>query len=299
MRRRAIMQKILAPILIALLIGVFAAGCGEASSTTTTTITTTTAIAPSAVDQQAETLVPIHGDRIKDGRYAITVSSSSSMFRIIDAQLIVKGGKMSAVLTLSGHGYEKLYMGTGEQALADTNDKCIYYVENAQGKYTYTVPVEALDKEIDCAAWSIRNQKWYDRVLVFQSSSIPKEALAAGSTDGQSASEQPADGQYVVEVSLEGGSGRATIQSPTELTIEGGDMTAVIRWSSPNYDFMLVDGIKYLPTNTEGNSTFEIPVSQLDSDLAVSADTTAMSQPYLIDYTLHFDSRTLKAVGTK
>lgn len=295
MRRLVTMPKILTPILIALLIGVLAAGCGEAPSATTATAT----IAPSASDQQAAALVPIHADRIKDGRYTITVSSSSSMFRIIDAQLIVKDEKMSAVLTLSGHGYEKLYMGTGEEALADTDDKCIYYVEDAEGKYTYTVPVEALDKEIDCAAWSIRKQRWYDRVLVFQSSAIPKEALAPGSADGQSAGERPADGQYMVEVSLRGGSGRATIQSPTELMIEGGDMTAVIRWSSPNYDFMLVDGIKYLPTNTEGNSTFEIPVSQLDSDLAVSADTTAMSQPYLIDYTLRFESRTLKAVNTK
>ena len=30
------------------------------------------------------------------------------------------------------------------------------------------------------------------------------------------------DGEYTVEVTLEGGSGRASIQSPTELTIENG-----------------------------------------------------------------------------
>lgn len=122
---------------------------------------------------------PIYGNQLKDGTYKIEVSSSSSMFRIVDAQLTVAGGKMTAVLTLSGKGYEKLYMGTGQEALADTDDKCIYYVENEAGKYTYKVPVTALDQDINCAAWSIRKQKWYDRVLVFQSGMIPGDAITA------------------------------------------------------------------------------------------------------------------------
>ena len=129
-----------------------------------------------AADEQAP---PIYGNQIEDGSYKIEVSSSSSMFRIIDAQLTVKDGEMSAVLTLSGDGYEKLYLGTGEQALVDTDDKCVYYVENAEGKYTYTVPVAALNRNIDCAAWSIRKQMWYDRVLVFQSALIPEDAITA------------------------------------------------------------------------------------------------------------------------
>lgn len=86
---------------------------------------------------------------------------------------------MTAVLSLSGTGYEKLYMGTGEEALADTDDKYIYFVENAEGAYTYTVPVAALDQDTNVAAWSIRKQTWYDRVLVFQSSGLPADALAA------------------------------------------------------------------------------------------------------------------------
>ena len=90
-----------------------------------------------------------------------------------------------------------------------------------------------------------------------------------------------------------GGSGRATVESPAALTVADGTMTAVIVWSSPNYDYMLIDGEKYLPTNTEGNSTFEIPVAALDTALAVTADTVAMSTPHEIDYTLTFDSATL------
>ena len=47
-------------------------------------------------------------------------------------------------------------------------------------------------------------------------------------------------------------------------------------------------------TNTEGNSTFEIPVSALDTALDVTADTVAMSTPHEIEYTLTFDSASLK-----
>ena len=105
-------------------------------------------------------------------------------------------------------------------------------------------------------------------------------------------------------MTLEGGSGRATVESPAALTVADGAMTATIVWSSPNYDYMLIDGEKYLPTNTEGNSKFEIPVAaldtgisnlELDTALAVTADTVAMSTPHEIDYTLTFDSATLTA----
>jgi len=104
----------------------------------------------------------------------------------------------------------------------------------------------------------------------------------------------PADGTYTCDVTLEGGSGRATVESPAALTVADGKMTATIVWSSPNYDYMIVDGEKYLPTNTEGNSTFEIPVAALDTALNVTADTVAMSTPHEIEYTLTFDSASLK-----
>ena len=92
---------------------------------------------------------------------------------------------------------------------------------------------------------------------------------------------------------MEGGSGKASVTSPTGFTVKDGKVTASVEWSSPYYDYMLIDGEKYLPTNTEGNSTFEIPVAALDTALAVTADTVAMSTPHEIDYTLTFDSATL------
>ena len=228
---------------------------------------------------------PIYGNQIKDGTYSIEVSSSSSMFRIIDAQLTVKDGEMSAVLTLSGTGYEKLYMGTEEEALADTEDKYIYFVENSQGKYTYEVPVEALNQNINCAAWSIRKEKWYDRVLVFSSAMISDDVITESSVP---------DGIYTAEVTLAGGSGRTSIESPANITITDGTMTATIIWGSPSYEYMLIDEVYYYPVNTTGNSTFEIPVS-MDKDIEVTAQTVAMSAPHDIDYTLRFDSATLKS----
>ena len=107
-------------------------------------------------------------------------------------------------------------------------------------------------------------------------------------------SEQTLEGEYQIGVTLSGGSGRTTIASPAKLVLEDDQSLATIEWSSPNYDYMLVDGIKYLPVNTEGNSTFEIPVT-LDVNMEVVADTTAMSQPREIDYTLYFNSSTLEA----
>ncbi len=104
-----------------------------------------------------------------------------------------------------------------------------------------------------------------------------------------------ADGQYQADVKLSGGSGRASITSPAELRIADGKAAATIVWSSSTYDYMKVDGVKYTPVNTSGNSTFEIPVSAFDTDLRVTADTVAMSAPHEIDYTLRIDSATIKA----
>ena len=92
-----------------------------------------------------------------------------------------------------------------------------------------------------------------------------------------------------------GGAGSLYVNKEHTLTVADGKMTAEITWSSPNYDYMIVDGEKYLPVNTEGNSVFEIPVAALDTALAVTADTTAMSTPHEIEYTLTFDSASLTA----
>ena len=99
------------------------------------------------------------------------------------------------------------------------------------------------------------------------------------------------DGEYSIQVELEGGSGKASVTSPTLITVKNGEVTADIQWSSSNYDYMIVDGKKYLPVNEEGtNSEFQIPVTIMDESMPVIADTTAMSVPHEIEYTLTFAS---------
>ena len=113
--------------------------------------------------------------------------------------------------------------------------------------------------------------------------------------DGMSVDKE--DGEYSIQVDLEGGSGKASVTSPTILTVEDGKAYAQIQWSSSNYDYMIVDGEKYLPTNEEGmNSVFEIPVLSMDEAMPVIADTTAMGAPHEIDYNLTFYS---DSIGSK
>ena len=102
------------------------------------------------------------------------------------------------------------------------------------------------------------------------------------------------DGTYQIEVTLTGGTGRASVASPTELEVKDGKMTATIIWSSPNYDYMIVDDERYLPEIIDNHSVFKIPVAELDKELPVIGDTVAMSTPHEIEYTLYFDSSTLK-----
>ena len=105
------------------------------------------------------------------------------------------------------------------------------------------------------------------------------------------------DGEYSIQVDLEGGSGKASVTSPTLITVQDGAVTAHIQWSSSNYDYMIVDGKKYLPVNEEGgNSEFEIPVLAMDEAMPVIADITAMGTPHEINYTLTFYS---DSIGSK
>lgn len=106
------------------------------------------------------------------------------------------------------------------------------------------------------------------------------------------------DGVYQIAVSMSGGSGRATIESPAQMTVEQGVATVNIQFSSPNYDYMRVGERTYYPVNQEGNSTFAIPVTAFDEDMVVVADTVAMSTPHEITYTLRFDSQSVRKVDS-
>ena len=53
------------------------------------------------------------------------------------------------------------------------------------------------------------------------------------------------DGSYWIQVSMTGGSGRASISSPTGFYVKDGQPTADNQWSSARYDNMNHDGVPY------------------------------------------------------
>ena len=257
-------------------------GCG-ASSAPASSAASSEPAASSAVSEAASASAEA---ALPDGTYAADFDTDSSMFHANEAfdgkgVLTVKDGQMTLHVSLASKNIVNLYVGTAEDAasheadwLQPTTDVVNYSDGTSDEVYGFDIPVEALDTDFSVAILG-KKGKWYDHtVSVRNAQPTMKEALA--------------DGAYTCDVTLEGGSGRATVESPAALTVADGRMTATIVWSSPNYDYMLVDGEKYLPTNTEGNSTFEIPVTALDTPLDVVGDTVAMSTPHEIEYTLTF-----------
>jgi iron complex transport system substrate-binding protein len=133
------------------------------------------------------------------------------------------------------------------------------------------------------------NNKLLKIIMVISAVVMLTEACADRSeTAIEVTTQQIENGTYSIPVILQGGSGKATVESPATVNVVDGEITAIIRWSSPNYDYMIVDGVKYFPINDSGNSTFEIPIDGLDTTIEVVADTVAMSSPHEIEYTLTF-----------
>ena len=263
-------------------------GCG-ASGTPASSAASSEAAASAAVSEA--TSEPAAEAALPDGVYTADFDTDSSMFHANEANdgkgtLTVKDGQMTFHVSLASKKIVNLYVGMAADAeahegdwLQPTTDTVTYSDGLSDEVYGFDIPVEALDEDFQLAILGSKG-KWYDHTV--------RVANAQ-----PAAAEAPADGTYTCDVTLEGGSGRATVESPAALTVADGRMTATIVWSSPNYDYMLVDGEKYLPTNTEGNSTFEIPVTALDTPLDVVGDTVAMSTPHEIEYTLTFASASL------
>ena len=270
------------------------AGCGSSASSvaSSTSSEAVSSVAESAVSEAAsESAAASFVRTLEDGTYTAEFDTDSSMFHVNEARdgkgtLTVEDGQMTLHISLQSKKIVNLYVGMAADApdheadwLQPTTDTVTYSDGTSEEVYGFDVPVEALDTDFQLAILGTKG-KWYDHTVSVRN----VEAQAA------EAVETPADGSYTCEVTLEGGSGRATVDSPAALTVADGKMTATIVWSSPNYDYMIVDGEKYLPTNTEGNSTFEIPVSALGTPLSVVADTVAMSTPHEIEYTLTFSA---------
>ena len=239
-------------------------------------------------------MVAVKGSELNDGEYDITVKSSSSMFNIESCRLTVKDGRMTAKMIMSGKGYLYIYPGSKEEAERNPQTEYISFEEEADGSHSFTFPVTILNDAVPCAAFSKKKELWYDRDLCFEATALPMSAYKKLPYDTVE-SLGLFDGEFAVDVTLTGGSGRASVASPAVLKIEDGKAYATIEWSSDKYDYMIVNGDRYDPVNAEGeNSAFIIPVAGFNYPLPVQADTTAMSTAHLIDYTLYFDSNSIR-----
>ena len=281
-------------LVVSALLAASLAGCGSSASSVASSASSeaVSSVAESAVSEAAsESAAASSARALEDGTYTAEFDTDSSMFHVNEASdgkgtLTVEDGQMTLHISLQSKKIVNLYVGMAADApdheadwLQPTTDTVTYSDGTSEEVYGFDVPVEALDTDFQLAILGTKG-KWYDHTV----------SVRNVETQAAEAVETPADGSYTCEVTLEGGSGRATVDSPAALTVADGKMTATIVWSSPNYDYMIVDGEKYLPTNTEGNSTFEIPVSALGVPLSVVADTVAMSTPHEIEYTLTFSA---------
>ncbi len=236
---------------------------------------------------------------IPDGTYMADFDTDSSMFHVSEACdgkgiLTVKNGEMTIHISLMSKKIVNLYPGLAEDAEKDgaellmpTEDTVTFSDGLTEVVYGFDVPVPVLEEEFDLALIGTKGT-WYDhKVKVSNPEPMEEEAQAENTL-------QLEDGIYTVDLAFEGGSGKAKVLSPATVTVSGENVTATIQWSSPNYDYMIVDGEKYLPVNTEGDSVFEIPVLFFDKPMDVIGDTVAMSKPHEIEYTLTFYSDTMK-----
>lgn len=283
------MKKIMLFICAAAVSGCMLSGCGN------TTEDADSFNKVSSIEEETSDSAEIEAENSiqpEDGKYQAQFETDSSMFHVNEAcngmgTLTVENGQMVIHVSLVSKNIVNLYPGTAEDAqqadesdlLAPTTDTVTYSDGYSEEVYGFDIPVPALDEEFDLAILGAKGT-WYDHKV---SVSAPVEAADI-------AVSRLEDGEYSVEVVLEGGSGKSTVESPCTVRIENGQATAHIRWSSSHYDYMLVDGNKYLPVNEDGNSEFEIPVTVFDSPITVVGDTTAMSTPHEIEYTLTFDS---------
>ena len=267
--------------------------CAGVLAAALTACTAAPAASQSAAASSASSVQAQSAPALADGVYQASFSTDSSMFHANEAcdgkgVLTVQNGQMSIYVTLAGKGIVNLFPGTAEDAqkpgaewLQPTLETVHYSDGTTDEANAFLIPVPYLDEEFDVALVG-KKGTWYDHKV---SVSDP-QPLA----DDTAESEVPADGSYTVEAMLQGGSGKASVQSPARLTVENGAMTATVIWSSKNYDLMIVDGQEYTPTYENELSCFTIPVSALGTPLPVQAETTAMSQPHMIDYTLTFSS---------
>ncbi len=255
-------------------------------------------LAKSLAEQTQTTVTGLKESELKEGvTYLAKFSTDSGMFKTNEAcegkgTLTVKDGKMTLHVTMPSKNTVKLFQGLvadmkglGDAIILPSIDEVTYSDGAKEEVYGFDVPVPALDQEFDLALVGTKGT-WYDH-------KVSVSEVTEGNLDGvvavKSQAASLADGEYVATVTVTGGSGKATIENPVKIIVKDTKIYAELTWSSKNYDYMIVDGEKYLNEAAEGeNSKFTIPVKSLGEELNVIGDTIAMGTPHEIEYSLKF-----------
>ncbi len=287
--------------IVAITLGaVLIAGCGksEASIAPATEETSLEESTEEASEEQTQAQTEeVKKAPIEDGTYLASFDTDGSMFHVNEVWdgkgiLTVKDGEMTIHIVMPSKNTVNLFYGLAEDAKKDgavlidpTNEEVTYDDGTSEEVYAFDVPVPVLNEEYDLALIG-KKQVWYDH-KVKVSNPEPYDAEAESPEADETKADANDEG-LTAEVTLTGGSGKATVTSPAKIKEEDGKIIATIEWSSPHYDYMSVDGVKYMPVNTEGNSVFEIPIPGYNEDFTVIADTVAMSKPHEVEYVLNF-----------
>ena len=166
------------------------------STAPTETPTSPTTPAPSTAPSQPARPAGVPAD----GVYTTTTSTGAEMFRVVETILTVKNGKMSAEITLSGTGYDYLYMGTAAEAAGNQSqwigfkDEEKSYIENGEEKTgrSYIIPISTLDTPLAMASHSVKRDRWYDRSITVSSKDLKKlSSDEAGSNGGVNTNPTP------------------------------------------------------------------------------------------------------------
>ena len=242
-------NRVISGAVAALVLAALLAGCGSTATGASSADSTPAATEAAGSEATAPTAEPQTEAALPDGVYTAEFETDSSMVHANEAcdgkgTLTAADGKMTFHVSLASKKIVNLYLGTAEDApshesdwLQPTTDTVTYSDGTSDEVYGYDIPLDAVDTDFQLAILGTKGT-WYDHTVSVRNAE-PKTEDAAAETAAV-----PADGSYTCAVTLEGGSGRATVESPAALTVADGTMTAVIVWSSPNYDYMLIDGEK-------------------------------------------------------
>ncbi len=244
---------------------------------------------------------------LSDGDYLVKFTTDSSMFHLNEAcnglaKMHVENGIGTAEIILPSKNTVNLFSGLKKDAeksgavLIDPVVVSVTYEDGMEEEVNcFLVPVPVIDEEFDLALIGTKGV-WYDHKVMISDPVPYVEEIQSEETVPEETKEITiTEDISEIYISLEGGTGKARLDSPTSVSKTDNGYVVTLTWSSPNYDYMIVDGVKYLPVNEEGNSVFEIPFISIDGSVDVIADTVAMSEPHEIEYRITFSNEEIVA----